>query len=251
VTIEPSAPIAVQSPARVIESDTTRLGDSMPDVDSPAVSSAPELEAAMIDPDGGLLLLRFDRTVALSTARAALSRLHIYGDDPSCSAGSVEPRDVVGDQQSNRLALAFESVPAGATHVAIDRGFVRGDEGAPNERVACTPTAAVRAPVLESATADPDAGTVTLRFDSAVDRGDGSMAPMNLIVYGDDATCQTPAGNGHRYLAGLGTRTVTVEATSLELGTTYIGVVSGFVEGHARPMPNRAVRCLAVSAAAA
>jgi hypothetical protein len=98
------------------------------------------------------------------------------------------------------------------------------------------------APVFVSATADATKGQLTVRFDrpvtgDPVDKSPGSKSfspdkthPMNLIVYGSDKACSLPKGNGQDYVSGLGTDTVTVEASSLAAGTTYISISPGFVK---------------------
>lgn len=95
------------------------------------------------------------------------------------------------------------------------------------------------APQFVSATGDLAAGRVTVRFNRPVIGGDvggngagnsGSyLAAMRLIVFGADASCSMPQGNAHEYLAGVGTDTITVDATSLAAGTTYILIGEGFV----------------------
>jgi hypothetical protein len=66
---------------------------------------------------------------------------------------------------------------------------------------------------------------------------------MRLVVHMSDATCTHPNGNAHVYLAGSGTDTITVEATSLVAGTTYVSLVPGFVHSTEDGTANRAVTC--------
>lgn len=109
------------------------------------------------------------------------------------------------------------------------------------------------APVFVSATGDATAGRVTVRFDRPVtgDKVDTSPGPktfspdktqpMNMIVFGPDRACSGPRGNGHDYVSGLGTDTVTIEATSLAAGTTYLGIGRGVVKSVADGTFNDAV----------
>jgi len=69
---------------------------------------------------------------------------------------------------------------------------------------------------------------------------------MSLIVYGRDSSCSTPAGNAHEYLSGMGTDTITTDATSLVAGTTYISIGSGFVKNAQDGTPNPTVSCIAI-----
>jgi hypothetical protein len=69
-----------------------------------------------------------------------------------------------------------------------------------------------------------------------VDRSPGAevfspdrTTPLALIVFQGDGACSSPDGNGQDYLAGLGSDTVTVDASSLVPGTTYIAISPGFV----------------------
>jgi hypothetical protein len=116
------------------------------------------------------------------------------------------------------------------------------------------------APQYLSAKGDASAGRISVRFDRPV-TGDPSSyppgggpipqdktSPMNLIVFGADSGCSTPAGNAHEYLEGLGTDTITTDATSLVRGTTYIGIGAGFVKNVADGTFNTAaVSCLPIS----
>jgi hypothetical protein len=92
---------------------------------------------------------------------------------------------------------------------------------------------------------------VTLTFDRPVDPGvpQNGLIPMYLVVYGSDSTCRTRAGNGHSYLTGAGTSTITMgQVTSLVLGTTYITVASGLVRAAgAGKEANRAVACTPIA----
>ncbi len=76
---------------------------------------------------------------------------------------------------------------------------------------------------------------------------DGYLAAMRLIVYGADSTCSTPQGNAHAYLSGMGTETITTDATSLVAGTTFISIASGFVKGAKADTENAAVTCVGIS----
>lgn len=109
-----------------------------------------------------------------------------------------------------------------------------------------TTTEAREAPAFLSASGDLDAGRVTVTFDRAVDPGTIARAPMYLVVYGADSGCSRPDGNGQRFVAGGGSPTVTVEATSLVRGITYVTVSSGFVESTHGRVANRAQGCTAI-----
>jgi len=99
------------------------------------------------------------------------------------------------------------------------------------------------------------AGRVTLRFDRPVVGGEspateccpaGYLAAMRLIVYGADSTCGTPAGNAHAYLAGVGTDTITTDASSLVAGTTYVSIIGGFVLNAQDGAENTTVNCIGI-----
>lgn len=118
---------------------------------------------------------------------------------------------------------------------------------------ATAPPATPGAPVFVSAEGDAAAGRVTLRFDrpvtgDPVDKSPGSKTfspdkthPMNMIVFGPDKACSGPQGNGQDYVSGLGTDTVTLAATSLAAGTTYVGIGRGVVKSAADGTFNDAV----------
>jgi len=98
-------------------------------------------------------------------------------------------------------------------------------------------------------------GRITVRFSRPVAEGvspaspccpEGYLAAMSLIVYGADSTCSTPAGNAHAYLAGMGTDTITTDATSLVVGTTYISIGSQFVRDAATGRENTPVVCVGI-----
>lgn len=121
-------------------------------------------------------------------------------------------------------------------------------------------TEAPGGPELLSATGDGAAGRITLRFSRPVVPGDGSsfgrpnaqpttgvgMSPMQLVVHTTDSTCSSPNGNAHEYLSGVGTDTITSDATSLVVGTTYISISPGFAKAADDGKAMRSVRCLAV-----
>ena len=98
-------------------------------------------------------------------------------------------------------------------------------------------------------------GRVSVRFSQPVDPGvspatsccpAGYLSAMSLIVYGADRTCSTPAGNAHAYLAGRGTDTITTDATSLVVGTTYISIGTQFVRDAATGVENAPVVCVGI-----
>jgi hypothetical protein len=105
------------------------------------------------------------------------------------------------------------------------------------------------APVFVSAAGDLKASTVAVTFDRPVQPGGGGsgLIPMYLVIYGSDQTCATPAGNGHTYLAGAGTPTITMgQVTSLTPTTTYITIASGLVTGVGNRRANRSQPCTAI-----
>ncbi|HET9444390.1 MAG TPA: hypothetical protein VFO65_13755, partial [Acidimicrobiales bacterium] len=85
-------------------------------------------------------------------------------------------------------------------------------------------------------------GTITLVFDQPVEPG----TAMNLVLYGDDPTCAGPAGNSHVVLSGAGTPSITFDATSLGVPTSYITIFPGFVTGTGSGAANAAVPCTRV-----
>jgi len=64
-------------------------------------------------------------------------------------------------------------------------------------------------------------------------------------VHTTASTCSNPNGNAQKYLAGVGT-TITAEATSLVVGTTYISISPGFAKSAQGGIPMKAVACLAL-----
>lgn len=117
------------------------------------------------------------------------------------------------------------------------------------------------APELVSASGNAAAGRLLLRFTRPVVPGDGPglgattptsqdmyLTAMQLVVFSGDSACSTPAGNAHQYLAGVGTDTLTVEASSLVVGTTYISVNPGFAKSAASDGTAMAgVRCVPIT----
>lgn len=132
---------------------------------------------------------------------------------------------------------------------------------------AATPAPTAPPPTLgapgepELLSASGTVGRVTLRFDRPVVPGDGPnfdrpttapstdtyMAAMQLVSHMTDSTCSSPNGNAHEYLSGVGTDTITVEATSLVVGTTYISISPGFVKNPVDGTPLKWVRCLGIA----
>jgi len=110
------------------------------------------------------------------------------------------------------------------------------------------PPPATGAPRFISMTGDLQAGRVTTRFDRPVVPGTVNLAPLYLVVHAaGDSTCSTPNGNAHEYLAGIGTDTITTDATSLVAGTTYVSIASGFVKNAADGTENERVLCVAIA----
>ncbi len=116
-------------------------------------------------------------------------------------------------------------------------------------------------PTLISASGNAAAPRVLLRFSRPVVPGDGPdfdrpfttptsqdtyMAAMQLVVHQSDSTCSNPQGNAHEYQAGVGTDTLTVDATSLVVGTTYISISPGFAKSADDGTPMAWVRCIPI-----
>ena len=120
-------------------------------------------------------------------------------------------------------------------------------------------------PELIAASGNAAAPRVMLRFSRPVVPGDGPnfdrppsapsppttqdtyMAAMQLVVHQSDSTCSNPQGNAHEYLAGVGTDTLTVDATSLVVGTTYISISPGFAKSADDGTAMVGVRCIPIT----
>lgn len=107
-------------------------------------------------------------------------------------------------------------------------------------------TAPPGAPQFVSASGEAAAGRITVRFSLPVVAGDspatsccpaGYLAAMSLIVYGADRACSVPAGNAHEYLFGMGTDTITTDASSSSSAppTSRSGPASSRAPPTARP----------------
>lgn len=103
-----------------------------------------------------------------------------------------------------------------------------------------------KGPVLRAARADLASRTITVTFDQPVNLGAAPLAAMYLVVFGDDPTCRTPAGNSHVLSSGAGTPTLTLDATSLARPTSYIRLAPGFVTGVRSGRPSEPTGCTAV-----
>lgn len=104
------------------------------------------------------------------------------------------------------------------------------------------------APRFISMTGDRQAGRVTTRFDRPVVPGTVNLAPLYLVVHAaGDSSCSSPNGNAHEYLAGMGTDTITTDASSLVAGTTYVSIASGFVKNAGDGTENERVLCVAIA----
>lgn len=145
--------------------------------------------------------------------------------------------------------------PAGPPDVPTAVGPPPTTTAAPHPPgTAPTPTSApASAPVLLSAAATVTerqggyaAGTITVTFDQPVNLGTAPLSPMYVVVFKDDATCATPAGNGQRVISGAGTPTLTLDATSLATPVTFITLAPGFVTGVTSGLPNEPLGCTAV-----
>lgn len=172
------------------------------------------------------------------------------------SAGFDDP---VPFRQASTVDVATTGLRVGSQYVRLGAGVVVEPFGDHSSGPSgCLPLTVSAAPVLLSAYGD--LGSLTLTFDQPVDPvapnptepppgGSEGLNTMYLTVYGPDPTCATPAGNAHYFIDGIGTATVTVEATSIVAPTTYIRIAEGFVRSVADGTLNRAVGCTAVSIA--
>lgn len=240
--------------------DNARVGCTAVDAGAP---SAPMFVAAIADggpgEGGGTIVLSFSRAVKMGDA----TRLTVYSDtgcrDESgagtafLGAGLVPPPGAhpnTGVASDGKVTIVATGLAPGTAYVVLGAGVVTEPfAGLPNATSSCTPVTVTTPPVLLSATGDAGLGQVTLRFSRPVVGGDQVLQAMRVLVHGADSACRALSGNAHVYLAGQGTDTITVDATSLVAGTTYISVISGFVTSVDDGTPNRTARCVPVRVA--
>jgi hypothetical protein len=115
-----------------------------------------------------------------------------------------------------------------------------------------TPTtvATSRAPRVISIAVDAAAARATVTFDQPVRPGTNSVAPLYLVIYGNQPGCPTPEGNGQAPVSGSSTRVLSLPATSLVQGTNYVTIAPGFATSLSGT-PNLAVGCTGVQTATA
>lgn len=194
--------------------------------------------------------------------------LAVFEDDATCGSANGNSHRVISGAGSPTLTLDATSLTAPTSYIIIVPGFVTSaGSGTPNERSGCiaVPTAVRPAPttttmphppgpVLVSAVAAVTerqggyaAGTITVTFDQPVNlAGSDTLVAMRLVVFGDDATCATPAGNSHMVISGAGRPTLTLDATSLATPATYIALAPGFVTSVRSGVANEPLGCTAV-----
>jgi hypothetical protein len=265
------------APATVVSQRPAAAGATAADVSAetspvrsdPASDGAPRFVSGAADLSSATVTLTFDRPVDPGVPKNGLNPMYlvVYGSDPTCAIRAGNAHSYQAGAGTPTITLGqVTSLASGTTYVTIASGLVSGVTGGmANVAQPCTaiPTTGSRptqppptavplgAPTLTSAAGDLSAATVTLTFDRPVDPGgpDNSLNPMYLVVYGSDSTCRTPAGNGHAYLSGAGTPTITMgQVTSLVGGTTYITVASGLVRAAgAGKEANRAVACTPIA----
>lgn len=181
------------------------------------------------------------RTVLLATAALGLLGVLLV------ASGVGRPRD----------AADLSAGPA-------DRGGAAAAQPLPVETTisVTTPDIVRLAPSLLTATGDALTGRVTLHFSGQVVEGGppengrdanpllpDPLAATRLVVYGDTTSgCSTqPQGSAHQYLSGLGTDTITTDASGLVGGTVYITVGDGFVRSAADGTPYLSTGCIHIN----
>jgi hypothetical protein len=201
-------------------------------------------------PGGGAVTVLFDRPVNNGDATA----LAVF-DDPACQhrvgggttfagfAGTGQAAGL-GPLNGGSVVVAATGLSAGPVYVLAGPGVgLEAYSGSLTPASACLAATPYNPPALLSATGDLGKGQVILKFSRPVIGGGETIVAMRLVVHMGDATCTHPNGNAHLYLAGVGTDTITVDATSLVAGTTYISIAPGFVRSADDGTANRAVAC--------
>jgi hypothetical protein len=205
-----------------------------------------------------MLARRFMRTsLTVATLVAAATLTGCGGDGAVVRAGQV----VSGSPKPSPTTLAEPSSSASSSSSATDAPTT----GPPSQPVPTTPTEASESSAPPSLASAPvlvavhgSEGSLTLTFDQPVDpvapnptqppsAGSEGLNTMYLTVFGADSACSVPQGNAHYFISGIGTATVTVEASSIVAPTTYIRIAPGFVRSVADGTYNQAVGCTAVA----
>jgi hypothetical protein len=182
--------------------------------------------------------------VALVVAAASLTSTHAGGaarvaTGPSDTPSVADEPTAAAIEETTTTTTAIETTTTTPPRTTTTRPAVAA---VPTTTTLSSPTA----PVVRGVTADFSAGTITVTFDQPVQPGTADLAPMYLVVYGSESSCETPAGNSHEFRSGVGTPTVTLDATSLAAGTTYITIASGFVRGVHGAIDNAPLGCTAI-----
>jgi hypothetical protein len=197
----------------------------------------------------------FDEATCMQLAGAGTGFLHEPQGGPRDE--SADPTVPAPERQSSTVDVAAGGLRVGTQYVRLGAGVVVEPFGNhANEPSGCLPLSVSAAPVLVSAHGDQ--GTLTLTFDQPVDPvapnptqppagGSAGLNTMYLVVFEADPSCSSPNGNAHYFISGMGTATVTVEASSIVAPTTYIAIAEGFVKSVADGTYNRAVGCTAVA----
>jgi hypothetical protein len=225
----------------------------------PRLPTVPRVVAIAVDAAAARATVTFDQPVRPGAGDLAPLYLVVFGDRAGCSLPQGNGHAPVDGGGTPTLSLPATSLVQGTNYVEIAAGFATSLDGIPSEQMGCTsvtsgtaptplPTTTLPpdAPTVVSALMNPGAGTVTVTFDQAVKGG----SPLDLVVFGADAGCTTPAGNAQSFVSGAGTATITATATSLIAGTTYITIASGWVTSSRDPTAlNKPLGCTAIHAA--
>lgn len=221
--------------------------------------SAPRVVAITVDAAAANTTVTFDQPVRPGSGSLAPLYLVTFGNNVGCPTPEGNGQAPVEGSGTRVLSLPATSLVKGTNYVEVAAGFATSLGGVPSRGAPCTAVTSTTAPVapttttlpadapaVVSAVMSPTAGTVTVTFDQPVTGG----SPLDLVVFGGDQTCTTPAGNAQAFVGGTGTRTITATATSLAAGTDYIAIASGWVESASNPAsPNKPLGCTAIQAA--
>jgi hypothetical protein len=224
----------------------------------PTTTAAPRVEAITVDAAAATATVTFDQPVRPGAGSLAPLYLVTFGDNVGCPTPEGNGQAPVEGSGTRVLSLPATSLVKGTNYVEVAAGFATSLGGVPSRGVPCTAVASTTAPVppttttlpadapaVLSAVMSPTAGIVTVTFDQPVTGG----GPLDLVVFGADQGCATPAGNAQAFIGGDGTRTITATATSLAPGTTYIVIASGWVKSVSNPAsPNKPLACTAIHA---
>jgi hypothetical protein len=223
-----------------------------------AAASAPLVMAITVDAAGARATVIFDQPVRPGSGSLAPLYLVTFGNNVGCPTPEGNGQAPVEGSGTRALSLPATSLVQGINYVEVAAGFATSLSGVPSRSVPCTAVTSTTAPIPATTTTlpadapavvgavmSPTAGTVTVTFDQPVTGG----SPLDLVVFGADRSCATPAGNAQAFVGGEGTRTITATATSLAPGTSYIAIASGWVESASVPAsPNKPLRCTAIHA---